>query len=62
VVSRQTHLIPGSDTFTAGTDEQLGWMQTRAAEGRLYGTVLGGLSDGTLVLLDGRFDSAASEA
>jgi hypothetical protein len=60
VVSRQIHLSSGSATLERPTDEQIGWMQTRAAEGRLYGTVVGGLSDGTLVLLDGRFDSAAS--
>ena len=59
VVSRQVHLSPGSATLERPTDEQLGWMQTRAAEGRLYGTIIGGLSDGTVALLDGRFDSAA---
>lgn len=62
VVSRQTHLTPGSSTLELPTDEQLGWMQTRAAQGRLHGTMVGGLSDGTLVLLDGRFDSAAADA
>jgi hypothetical protein len=61
VVSRQVHLAPGSATLERATDEQLDWMQARAAEGRLYGTVIGGLSDETLVLLDGRFESAASE-
>jgi hypothetical protein len=59
VVSRQTHLTPGSATLERPTDEQFGWMRTRAAEGRLYGTIIGGLSDGTVALLDGRFDSAA---
>jgi hypothetical protein len=62
VVSRQTHLTPGSATLELPTDEQLAWMQTRAAEGRLYGTMVGSLSDGTLALVDGRFDSAAADA
>jgi hypothetical protein len=61
VVSRQTHLTPGSATLERPTDEQVGWMRTRTAEGRLYGTMVGGLSDGTVILLDGRFGSAASE-
>jgi hypothetical protein len=59
VVSRQVHLTPGSATLERPTGEQLDWMQARTAEGRLFATLVGGLSDGTVVLLDGRFDSAA---
>ena len=62
VVSFQTQLTPVSATLELPTDEQLGWMQTRAAQARLYGTMVGGLSDGTLVLLDGRYDSATADA
>jgi hypothetical protein len=61
VVSRQVHLAPGSATLEKPTEEQLSWMQTRAAEGRLYGTLVGGLDDETVVLLDGRYAPATSE-
>ena len=57
VVTRQAPMGPVS--FTSAdrpTDRQRTWMQDRATEGRLYHTLIGELSDGTVVLLDGRFD------
>jgi hypothetical protein len=57
VVSRQAPMRPVS--FTSAdrpTETQRTRMQDRAAEGRLYHTLIGGLPDGTFVLLDGRFD------
>jgi hypothetical protein len=56
VVSHQTALTPGSATLEAPTEEQRAWMQERASQGRLYGTIIGGLDDGTVVLLDGRYE------
>jgi hypothetical protein len=61
VVSRQVQLTPGSATLERPTEEQLSWMQNRAAESRLYGTLIGGLDDGTVVLLDHRYAPATSE-
>ncbi len=62
VVSRQVTLAPGSATLEGPTEAQLTWMNDRAAEGRLYGTLIGGLSDRTVVLLDHRYAPATSEA
>jgi hypothetical protein len=55
-VSRQTAIAPGSATLEQPTEEQLTWMQDRAAEGRLYCTIIGDLDDETVVLLDLRAD------
>jgi hypothetical protein len=52
VVSRETAITPGSATLERPTEEQLTWMQDTAVEGRLYCTIIGGLDDGTVVLLD----------
>lgn len=52
VVSRQTTITPGSATLERPTEEQLTWMQDRAAKGRLYCTIIGDLDDETVVLLD----------
>jgi hypothetical protein len=49
----------GPVSFTSAdrpTDTQRTWMQDSATEGRLYHTLIGDLPDGTVVLLDGRFD------
>jgi hypothetical protein len=62
VVSRQVTLTPGSATLERPTEAQLTWMNHRAAQGRLYGTLIGNLSDGTVVLLDGRYAPTAPEA
>jgi hypothetical protein len=58
VVSRQVTLTPGSATLEAPTEAQLTWMNDSAAQGRLYGTLIGDLADGTVVLLDGRYAPA----
>jgi hypothetical protein len=56
VVSRQTAIAPGSATLEQPTEEQLTRMQDRAAEGRLYWTIIGDLNDETVMLLDLRGD------
>jgi hypothetical protein len=58
VVSRQAPVTAGagSATLEPPTGEQLAWMQDRARQGRLYGTV-GALEDGTVALLDGRHEA-----
>jgi hypothetical protein len=56
-VSRQAPVTPGSANLEPPTEEQLAWMQDRARQGRLYGTVIGALEDGTVVLLDGRYEA-----
>jgi hypothetical protein len=56
VVSRQTAIAPGSATLEQPTEEQLTRMQDRAAEGRLYWTIIGDLDDETVMLLDLRGD------
>ena len=57
VVSRQAPVTSGSATLEPPTEEQLAWMQDRARQGRLYGTMIGALEDGTVVLLDGRYEA-----
>jgi hypothetical protein len=57
VVSRQAPVTSGSAKLEPPTEEQLAWMQDRARQGRLYGTVIGALEDGTVVLLDGRYEA-----
>lgn len=57
VVSRQTPVTPGSAALEPPTETQVTWMQETAKQGRLYGTVIGALEDGTVVLLDGRYQA-----
>jgi hypothetical protein len=54
VVSRQAPITPGSATLERPNEAQLTWMRDTAAEGRLYGTIIGSLDDGSVALIDGR--------
>jgi hypothetical protein len=56
VVSRQGPIAPGSITLPKPSEEEIARMLDAAAENRLDGTMVGGLHDGTVVLMDGRFD------
>lgn len=55
VVSRQGPIAPGSITLPKPSEEEIARMLDAAAENRLDGTMVG-LHDGTVVLMDGRFD------
>jgi hypothetical protein len=61
VVSRQGPIPPGSITRPKPSQEEFARMRAAAAEGHLYGTITAELEDGTVALIDGRFDPAKSE-
>jgi hypothetical protein len=61
VVSRQGPIAPGSITMPKPSEEEFARMLDAVAAGRLYGTITGDLDDGTVALIDGRFDPAMSE-
>lgn len=54
IVAHREPIPPGSHTFTRPSDAELARMREAAAAGKRYGTLVGDLSDGAVLLMDGK--------
>ncbi|GLI03805.1 hypothetical protein [Phytohabitans aurantiacus] len=59
VVAHQAPVSPFSATFPQPSEDELAQMRKTAAEGKLYGTIGGDMSDGPVCLVDGKFPADA---
>jgi hypothetical protein len=58
VVALQQPIEPGQADFARPSDDELRWMRDVAARGPLVITIVGGLSDGAIALIDLRADES----